>query len=190
MSAAEQRGRLAGRAVMAVFLALFVLNAAWTMKHCEQLRPVGMGDVAPGSNLALPLVGGGGVRSLADLRGKVVLVDFWATWCKPCEMTIPVQKRLYAKYAAQGFDVLSINTDQGADAAERAAAYVKGMGMPWPVVRDESGEAGELYRVDSIPHMVIVDRQGMVRKVNIGLISISKLEEDLDEAIRTALAAK
>jgi thiol-disulfide isomerase/thioredoxin len=127
------------------------------------------------------------VRALADLRGKVVLVDFWATWCKPCEMTIPVQKRLYAKYAAQGFDVFSINTDQGEGAAERAAAYVKGMGMPWPVVRDESGAAGDLYRVQSIPHMVIVDRKGQVRKVNIGLISISKLEEDLDEAIRAAL---
>jgi thiol-disulfide isomerase/thioredoxin len=186
MPAAEQRAKLGGRAVMLLFVAIFGLNAAWAMRHCEQLRPVGMGDIAP--PLTLPRVDGKGERSLADLRGKVVLVDFWATWCKPCEMTIPVQKRLYAKYAAQGFDVLSINTDQGADAAERAAAYVKGMGMPWPVVRDEAGAMGDLFRVTSIPHMVIVDRQGMVRKVNIGLISISKLEEDLDEAIRTALA--
>jgi thiol-disulfide isomerase/thioredoxin len=186
MSAAEQRGRLAGRAVMTLFVALFVLNSAWAMRHCEQLRPIGMGDVAP--TLALPLVGGGGVRALADLQGKVVLVDFWATWCKPCEMTIPIQKRLYARYAGRGFDVLSINTDQGADASEKVAAYVKAMGIPWPVVRDEAGEAGDLYKVDSIPHMVIVDRKGKVRKVNIGIISLSRLEQDLDEAVRTALS--
>ena len=182
---AEPRARLAGRAVMAVLAALFVLNAAFVVRHCDQLRPVSMGDLAP--SVPLPLVAGSGERSLAELKGKVVLVDFWATWCGPCEMTVPLQKRLYAKYAAQGFDVFSINTDQGADAPERAAAYVKGMGMPWPVVRDEAGAAGDLYKVVSIPHMVIVDRQGRVRKVNIGLISISKLEEDLDEAIRTAL---
>src|SRR5262245_26251754 len=123
MPAAEQRAKLVGRGVMALFVALFVLNAAWSVKNCERLRPVGMGDLAP--DVELPLVDGSGVRSLAGLRGKVVLVDFWATWCKPCEMTLPMQKRLYAKYAAQGFDVLSINTDQGKEPDRRAAAYAK-----------------------------------------------------------------
>jgi thiol-disulfide isomerase/thioredoxin len=185
MPAAEQRGRLAGRGVMIILAALFVLNAASALRHCEQLRPVTMGDLAP--SLPLPLVDGSGERSLADLKGKVVLVDFWATWCKPCEMTIPIQKKLYGKYAAQGFDVLSVNTDQGKDALARVAAYVKAMGMPYPVVHDEVGYA-DLYKVESIPHMVIVDRLGVVRKVSIGVISLSKLEEDLDTAIRAGLA--
>jgi thiol-disulfide isomerase/thioredoxin len=186
MPAAEQRAKLGGRAVMLLFVAIFGLNAAWAMRHCEQLRPVGMGDIAP--PLTLPRVDGKGERSLADLRGKVVLVDFWATWCKPCEMTIPMQKKLYARYAAQGFEIFSINTDQGKDAAERAASYAQGMGIPWPILRDPDGAAGDAYKVESIPHMVIVDKLGVVRKVNIGLISISKLEDDLDAAIRAALA--
>ncbi len=187
MPAADQRARVAGRVIMALFAALLVVNGAWVMRHCEQLRPVGMGDIAP--SVPLPLVDGHGQRALADLKGKVVLVDFWATWCKPCEMTIPAQKRLYAKYAARGFEVWSVNEDQGKNAEQRAAAYARARQLPFPVVHDHDGLAAELYKVESFPHMVIVDRLGVVRKVNIGVISLSKLEEDLDAAIAASLAA-
>jgi peroxiredoxin len=186
MPAADQRGKLVGRGVLVLFAALFLVNASWVARHCEDLRPIGKGDLAP--SLSLPLVEGKGERGLADLKGKVVLVDFWATWCKPCEMTVPMQKRLYAKYAAQGFDVWSVNEDQGKDADARAAAYARTQGLPFPVVHDHDGIAAELFRVESFPHMLVVDRRGMVRKVAIGVISLSKLEEDLDQAIRASLS--
>jgi cytochrome c biogenesis protein CcmG, thiol:disulfide interchange protein DsbE len=185
VSTAEPRARLAGRGVIAVLAALFVLNAAWAARHCEALRPISMGDLAP--SVSLPLVDGSGERSLAQLKGKVVLVDFWATWCGPCELTLPMQKRLYEKYAAQGFDVWSVNEDQGKDADARARAYAQAKGLPFPVVHDHDGLAAELFKVESFPHMVIVDRLGVVRKVNVGVISLSKLEEDLDAAIRAGL---
>jgi cytochrome c biogenesis protein CcmG/thiol:disulfide interchange protein DsbE len=178
--------RLAGMAVFALLGVLFLANAAWIMQNCERLRPIGRGDVAP--SLPLPRVDGQGTLALADLRGKVVLVDFWATWCKPCEMTVPIQKRLVAKYAAQGFAVWSVNEDVGANAPAVAAAYARSHQLPFPVVHDHEGLAGALFKAEAYPHLVVVDRRGVVRQVNIGIVSLSKLEEDLDSAIQSALS--
>jgi thiol-disulfide isomerase/thioredoxin len=186
VSASEKTARSAGSLVLAILGALFLVNAAWIFQHCDRLRPIGRGDVAP--SIPLPRVDGQGDRALADLKGKVVLVDFWATWCKPCEMTVPMQKRLYAKYAAQGFDVWSVNEDIGANAPQLAAAYARAHGLPFPVVHDHDGMAGALFKAEAYPHLVVVDRHGLVKQVNIGIVSLSKLEEDLDAAIHAALA--
>ncbi len=175
-----------GRGVLALFAAMLAVNAAWLLQNCERLRPVGKGDLAP--SVALPRVDGLGERSLAELRGKVVLVDFWATWCKPCELTVPVQLRLYEKYQAQGFDIWSVNEDQGQNADARAAAYAAKLKLPFPVVHDHDGLAATLFKVDVFPHMVLVDRLGVVRQVQIGVSSVSGLEEDLEAGIRAALA--
>jgi thiol-disulfide isomerase/thioredoxin len=179
------RERWAGRALLGLLAALFAVNAVWIARHGDELRPLGQGDLAP--SVPLPLIDGGGMRALADLKGKVVLVDFWATWCGPCEKTIPMQKRLYQKYAEQGFDVWSVNEDQGAGVNERVSAYARRFALPFPVVHDTGGAAAELYGVDVFPTMLLVGRDGRVKRVEIGVLSVSRLEDQLDEAIRAAL---
>jgi thiol-disulfide isomerase/thioredoxin len=182
---ADRAARAAGRALLALMAAIFVANMAWVARHCEELRPITRGDFAP--SVALPRVDGGGPIALADLRGQVVLVDFWATWCGPCEATLPMQKRLYEKYAAQGFTLWSVNEDQGKDAAARAARYARDKGLPFPVVHDAGGVAAELYKVDVYPTMLLIDRGGTIRQVHLGVPSVSMLEDALDEGIRSLL---
>ena len=181
----DRAARGAGRALLALLAAIFVANLAWVAKHCEELRPISRGDFAP--SVALPRVDGPGTISLADLRGKVVLVDFWATWCGPCESTLPMQKRLYEKYAAQGFTMWSINEDQGKDARARAARYARDKALPFPVVHDDAGAAAELYKVEVYPTMLLIDRTGTIRQVHLGVPSVSLLEDQLDDGIRSLL---
>jgi thiol-disulfide isomerase/thioredoxin len=99
-----------------------------------------------------------------SLRGKVVLVVFWATWCGPCRAEIPVIKAAYADYHARGFEVVSISLDRDREAL---AAFVKEEKLPWPVLFDPDPKKhgfehpmAERYGVMGIPAMVLLDRQG------------------------------
>lgn len=162
---AERSSRWAGRGAIALGVAVLCLNAAWIGTHWEQVRPVAPGDVAP--LFRLPRADGAGQVALADLRERVVLVDFWATWCKPCVESMPAMERVYKRFHDQGFEVLSVNTE-GRDAAARAVAFARRHQLTFPVVLDD-GVVAEAYKVTTIPHMVLVDRYGVVRDVHRGV---------------------
>jgi thiol-disulfide isomerase/thioredoxin len=169
-----------------MFAALLVWNGAWILRHCEDLRPIGRGDRAP--DVDLPRVDGVGRITLANFRGRVVLIDFWATWCGPCERTMPALKRLVDKHGARGFEVLSINEDAGPNGPAKALAYARGKGLPWPVVHDRGGAVAERYKVQAYPTILLIDKRGLVRQVHVGVLSIDRLEAALDEGIGALLA--
>ncbi len=178
--------RVTGGGVLAVLATLLALNVAFVARSCDALRPVQAGDRAP--TFALPRADGSGTTSLAALTAdrKVVLIDFWATWCGPCEQTMPMLKRLYAKHHDAGFEIVSVNTDGGPDAPRLAMAYRQSHGLPFPVVVDTEGVA-EQYKVTAIPHMVLIDRDGKVDLVHIGALRLGGLEKDLDTRIAELL---
>lgn len=100
--------------------------------------------------------------SLSDLRGKVVLVDFWASWCGPCRRENPNVKRVYDTYHEQGFEILGVSLDRTKDRWLKAIADD---GLPWPHVSDLQGwknAAAVLYSVSSIPHTILLDRDGKI----------------------------
>jgi thiol-disulfide isomerase/thioredoxin len=103
---------------------------------------------------------------LAALKGKVVLVDFWATWCGPCVAEVPRVKAVYDKFHAKGFEIVGISLDE--DKA-RLQAFVKEKGMAWPQFFDGKGWENEIcsrYSVESIPTMWLVDKEGKVADLN------------------------
>lgn len=105
----------------------------------------------------------GKVVTLDAYKGKVVLLDFWATWCRPCIAEMPNVIKLYNKYSEQGFEIIGVSLDQSRPALE---SYVRNNKMTWPQLFDGKGWGNEIagdYRVRSIPMTYLIDRQGKIR---------------------------
>lgn len=127
------------------------------LKRLSAVAPAGA--PAPEIRQATPQ---GKELALSDLRGKVVLIDFWASWCRPCRVENPRLKEVYAKYKDQGFEILGVSLDRDHNAWVKA---IQDDGLPWKHVSDlrywQNAAALE-YAVSSIPHGVLVDREGQI----------------------------
>ena len=127
------------------------------MKRLSNLLPVG--SEAPEIRQNTPT---GETFALSELRGKVVLIDFWASWCRPCRMENPNVKLVYEKYHNKGFEILGVSLDRAQDAW---VAAIQQDGLPWKHVSDLgfwNNAAAQEYGVSSIPFTVLVDRDGKI----------------------------
>ena len=118
---------------------------------------------------------------LTNLRGKVVLIDFWATWCGPCVGEVPHVKEAYHKLHSQGFEVIGISLDQ--DRA-RLEYFINTNAMPWPQYCDGKGwsnDIGVKYSIHSIPTMWLVDKEGLVQDQDAEQNLLEKAEKLLAE---------
>jgi thiol-disulfide isomerase/thioredoxin len=126
-------------------------------KRLANMLPIG--GVAPDIRQQTP---DGGTYALSDMRGKYVLIDFWASWCKPCRIENPAVKRVYDKYHKKGFDILGVSLDRSQDAWVQA---IQADGLPWKHVSDLgfwNNAAAQEYGVSSIPFTVLVDKEGKI----------------------------
>jgi thiol-disulfide isomerase/thioredoxin len=103
----------------------------------------------------------GGVVTLSQLKGKVVLLDFWATWCAPCRESIPHLIQLYKDYRESGFELVGMNVDRGD--MEVVRRYIQSMDIPYPVVNTPE-EMVRVYRVTGIPATLLIDKRGKIRE--------------------------
>lgn len=98
---------------------------------------------------------------ISDYRGNVVLLNFWATWCKPCKEEMPEIQAAYDTYKAQGFVVLGINFGEKREKVEK---LVKEMGLTFPILLDEDVEVAERHRVVSLPVTFFIDAKGIIKE--------------------------
>lgn len=122
-----------------------------------------IGDPAPAFE-GMPLTGRAAVR-LQDYRGKVLCVEFWASWCKPCPQSLPWLERLHREFGAGGFEVVAINVDENVVEARR---FLRRHPVGFPVLSDASGEIAAQYDVQDLPSSYLIDRSGVVRAVHRG----------------------
>jgi peroxiredoxin len=98
------------------------------------------------------------IYHLSDFRGKVVLLNFWATWCVPCVLEMPGLERLHQALQAKGFTVLSVNMDDGGD--EKVKKFVESYGLNFGILRDPKYAAADKFGVTGFPESFIIDRSG------------------------------
>jgi cytochrome c biogenesis protein CcmG/thiol:disulfide interchange protein DsbE len=132
-------------------------------------------EARPAPPLALPDLNGRTI-DLAAMRGKVVAVNFWATWCPPCKAEIPELAALWRAQRDRCFEILAVTEDSPPE--EIARAMVE-LGIPYPVVVDPDGKAADRYGVPGFPRTYLVDTEGVVRQVFEGAVRRSTLEEAL-----------
>lgn len=137
------------------------------------LRKSYVGAEAPALG-PIKTVQGAAPSTMNALRGKVVVLEFWASWCTVCPILVPTMNDWYSRYGAQGVEVIGVTTDPMAKASSTAGQ----LGMRYPIWADESGETTEAYRALAIPTVFVIDKAGIVRDVMVGYSSarVAELE--------------
>lgn len=167
------------RLVRIVFIALMVFLV---LSSCAKEKKQAIkGDEAP--DFTLSDTNGSNVR-LSDLRGKVVLIEFWATWCPPCRESIPAMNEIYKRYSERGLVILGISVDKGQNVTDDLRAFVREYSILYPVLID-SKNINNLYGVYSIPTTLLIDKEGKVVLKNIGFSP--ELEDKLSKEIERLL---
>ena len=127
-----------------------------------QPRP---GQGVPAPDFTLPGLDGQMV-SLADYRGKVVLLNIWATWCPPCLEEMPSMEKLYQELKGEGFEILAVSIDESG--AQGVLAFMKKHKLSFPVLTDSKGTIKNLYRTTGVPESFIIDKDGVLVEKVIG----------------------
>jgi peroxiredoxin len=142
------------------FTAAIVLGARPASDELVRMHLVG----APAPAWVNVTAPSGAPSSVASLKGKVALIDFWASWCGPCRLVAPRLNALKDRLGPQGLAVIGITTDD----AEVAAVFAEKHRMRYPSVIDNDGETSRAYGISGLPTMVLIDRRGIVRDVFVG----------------------
>jgi peroxiredoxin len=148
-----------------------------TQQMGQNANAIKIGNQAP--ELILPMPNDKDL-ALSSLRGKIVLIDFWASWCGPCRKEMPNVKRAYEKYHSKGFEIYAVSLDDDRDAWLQA---ITKEGLQWPQVSDLKkwqSEACALYAVQSIPFTVLIDKEGKIIATN---LRGAELEKKLAEIL-------
>jgi peroxiredoxin len=161
---------------LAAFAGWFLVGGGIELLRPRPAGPGDRGDVGqPAPEFALTSVDGGTVR-LSEHRGRVVLLNFWATWCAPCRAEMPDLQRTYQAYRDRGFEVLAIDVQE---AASDVQPFLAELSLTFPALLDQDAAVSRLYLARGLPSSFLVDRQGTVRYVRVGTLAPGVLEDEL-----------
>lgn len=165
---------------LAVFL-FFGLDLAGSQQGIEEnhvgadlLGSTALGTTAP--DFGLETLSGENVR-LSDLRGKIVLINFWATWCEPCKIEMPFFEKLYQENKSR-LEILAVNFDEP---QQKVKQFAEEYGLSFPVLLDPGAEVQNLYRVRGYPTTFIVNEEGITSFHHIGLVTEEQVFDSLSQ---------
>lgn len=124
---------------------------------------LGPGDAA--KDFEMPALDGSGTVALAEYRGKVVYLDFWASWCGPCQTAIPLIEELRAEFPPQHFQVVAVNLDKS---AKKARKFLEKNPVGYPSAADPRGKLPRAFGLETMPTSYLIDQKGVVRYVHEG----------------------
>jgi len=179
----ESPTRVAPRSL--VMVAILVAGFAVVPRAVHAMFKSGEGAAAPPFALALLVKDGAAVvgqptLSLEELRGKVVILDFWASWCGPCQLEAPLVNKVAQRFKERGVVAVGINTS---DQPGRGRAWALSKGLTFPIVHDDDDSAARAYGVDSLPTLVVISRTGKIIATRTGVTD----DAELDALVRQAL---
>jgi peroxiredoxin len=122
---------------------------------------------------------------LADMKGKVVYVDFWASWCGPCKQSFPWMNDMQAKYAARGLQIVGVSLDKKKEDADK---FLAGTPAKFMVAYDTTGKVAEVYKPQGMPTSFLIGADGVVRAVHVGFRESDRaaLEREIEAALSAA----
>lgn len=174
------RARYSGMALLGLVVALFFANVVWISRNCNALRSVGPGTQAP--EFDLPTLGGDRVR-LKDLRGRVVLIDFWSVTCAPCWKGLGHLKTVQQRFAGKPVTVLAIHVQASHRARQRARSAAAQLGLRFPVLLDTTN-VSDKYTVRVLPTIALIDQRGKIAKVWRGVTPTSTLVGEIETLLK------
>lgn len=171
----KKKNRLIFRtSLLLIMLSLIVFAVVSALQDDEVT--VAEGEVAP--NFALQKFGSDETIELEELRGKGVMVNFWATYCEPCKEEMPYMEELYPEYKEKGVEILAVNLDTTDIVVDQ---FQREYNLSFPILQDKDGQVMNLYNIGPIPSTLFIGPDGKIEKTVIGPLTLSKLEGHLQE---------
>lgn len=161
-------------------IAVGLLVVAHLLSPAHAAKNEAVGTQAP--DFTLKSNQGDNVR-LAEQRGQVVMLNFWASWCAPCRKEMPLLDELYQRYESAGFMLYGVNVEPDSAAGDE---LIKDLGVTLPVLYDTESRVSQAYGIDAMPTTIVIDRDGVIRYVNRGYRSgdEEKYRKQVKELIR------
>ena len=146
-----------------VFICLVIAAASVV---ADRDSHISLAEPLPQPDWELPIIANGsGTLSGTDLRGRVTYLDFWASWCGPCRLSLPALNRLRDTFSSEAFNVVAISVDY---VEEDALDFLARYPVAYPIAIDTTGDSGRAFAVAGMPSGYLIDKKGMIREIHVG----------------------
>ncbi|UII54688.1 thiol-disulfide oxidoreductase ResA [Cytobacillus spongiae] len=170
-----KKKRLVLRTIILLILAGAVGYTLYANLTKDQVQKVEIGKIAP--DFALVDLNGE-KHKLSDYKGQGVFLNFWGTWCKPCEKEMPYMNNQYKQYTDQGVQILAVNVGESDFAVEK---FVERHELVFPIVNDKDGQVQSAYGINPLPVTFLIDPEGKVVKVHTGSLSEPMVKDFMEQ---------